>query len=277
MRKRKSLIQQGTSQQEIDVYNLIKRLLPNKLVLKNDRNILKGKELDIVVPSLKLAIEFNGLFFHCDAKKSDPMYHLHKSIECERQGYRLIQIMSDEWEKKKPLCIDLIKKAIGSFEHLQADKCEIRELNEREGKVFFDNNHLLGNDKKSTLYIGLLYENNILFACSFKKGQNNWVLTRFTDRKGYKVINGLDTCIKFFLKDHKRPLTAAIDRRLYSGNELKSIGFKEVQPSNPNITLTKDFKKRIPIDNLKRYKESDLSKAGYYKVFDCGERRFVLG
>ena len=103
MRKRKSLIQQGTSQQEIDVYNLIKRLLPNKLVLKNDRNILKGKELDIVVPSLKLAIEFNGLFFHCDAKKSDPMYHLHKSIECERQGYRLIQIMSDEWEKKKPL------------------------------------------------------------------------------------------------------------------------------------------------------------------------------
>ena len=274
--RKKSLLQQGTSQQEIDVYNLIKRLLPGKIVLKNDRNILKGRELDIVVPSLKLAIEFNGLFFHCDDKKNDPMYHLSKSVECERKGYRLIQIMSDEWERKNPLCIDLIKKAIGSFERVQADKCQIKILDKKEGKNFFDNNHLLGDDKKSTVYIGLTFMENVLFLCSFKKGENNWVLTRFADRKGYKVMNGLQTCVDFFLKNHKKPLTAILDRRLYDPIELKYIGFKEVAPSNPNITLTKDFKKRIPLENIKKYKESDLSKAGYHKVYDCGERRFVL-
>lgn len=276
MQKRKSLIQQGTSQQEIDVFNLIKRLLPGKVVLKNDRNILKGKELDIVIPSLKLAIEFNGLFFHCDAKKSDPMYHLHKSIECERKGYRLIQIMSDEWEKKKPLCIDLIKKSIGIFEHLQANNCKIITLNKKFGEAFFESNHLLGDDKKSTLYIGLTFEDNVFFVCSFKKTDSNWVLTRFADRKGYKVINGLQTCLDFFFQDHKKPITTSIDRRLYSAEELKFIGFKELPPTNPNITITKDFKKRIPLENMKRYRESDLSKAGYYKVYDCGERRFVL-
>ena len=266
---------QGTSRQEIEVYNFIRMNLPGKKILKNDRNVLSGRELDIYIPSLKLAIEFNGLFYHNNAKHPDPFYHLKKSVDCERKGIRLIQIMSDEWEQKKPLVLDLIKKNIGLYEHLDASKCELRELNEREGKGFFENNHLLGDDKKSTLYIGLLFERNILFAASFRKEKNNWVISRYGHKKGYFVYSALPAVLDYFYKDHSGPLTCSLDRRLYFPYELKSAGFKEVQPTNPNITITKDFKKRIPLTDMKRIKESDLEKKGYYRVYDCGERRFI--
>ena len=41
------LNQQGTSLQEIEVYNFIKMLLPNNKIIKNDRTVLNGREIDI--------------------------------------------------------------------------------------------------------------------------------------------------------------------------------------------------------------------------------------
>lgn len=266
---------QGTSRQEIEVYNFIQRCLPGIRVLKNDRTVLKGKELDIYVPSLKLAIEFNGLFYHNSSKRADPFYHLQKSVNCERKGIRLIQIMSDEWEQKKALVLDLIRHSIGAYEHLDASQCKLELMNEKEGKAFFNGNHLLGDDKRSEFYIGLSFDRSILFCAGFKKEKNNLIMTRFGDRKGYHVKNGLQTVISYIQEEYKVPVTTSIDRRLYSANELKLIGFREVQPTNPSVTITKDFKKRIPIENMKRFNESELEKKGYYKVYDCGERRFI--
>ena len=51
MTKKTPLISQGTSLEEQSVYNFMRSLLPNKTIVKNDRNILKGKELDIYIPS----------------------------------------------------------------------------------------------------------------------------------------------------------------------------------------------------------------------------------
>lgn len=266
---------QGTSHQEIEVYNFIRMNLPDKRIIKNDRTVLSGKEIDIYIPSLKLGIEFNGLFYHNSMKRPDPFYHLKKSIECERKGVRLIQIMSDEWEQKKALVLDLIRKSIGSYEHLSADKCELKILNEREGRGFFENNHLLGDDKKSTAYLGLVYDRNLLFVASFRKEKSNWVLTRYGHKKGYFVYNALSKVVDAFLISNEKPLTCSLDRRLYSPFELKEAGFRELEPTNPRVTITKDFKKRIPIENMKRLKENELEKNGYYKVYDCGERRFI--
>lgn len=268
-------ILQGTSRQEIEVFNFIKNNLPNTRIIKNDRTVLNGKELDIYIPSLKLAIEFNGLFYHNSSKRADPFYHLQKTINCERKGIRLIQIMSDEWEQKKVLVLDLIRHAINTYEHLDASKCELKIINEREGHAFFLNNHLQGDDPRSSIYVGLIFERTLLFCAAFKKDKNNIIMTRFGDKKGYKVFNALKTIIEYMKNEYNLPITTSIDRRLYSANELRILGFKEVQPTNPKVTITKDFKKRIPIENMKRFNESELEKKGYYKVYDCGERRFI--
>lgn len=61
---------------------------PGKISL-NDRHLLDGKELDIVLPDHKLAIEFDGLYWHNENVVS-PYYHLKKTEECAEKGYQLI-------------------------------------------------------------------------------------------------------------------------------------------------------------------------------------------
>lgn len=74
-------------------------------ILKRTRKIISPQELDIYIPDLKLAIEFNGNYWHKDVKD----YHLNKSIACRNKGIRLIHIYQfEDFNKQKQLLKDLI-------------------------------------------------------------------------------------------------------------------------------------------------------------------------
>lgn len=62
----------------------------------NNRSILNGLELDIYIPSLDIAIECDGIYFHSDKFLSDANYHLNKTLKCEEKGIHLIHIFEDE-------------------------------------------------------------------------------------------------------------------------------------------------------------------------------------
>ena len=65
-------------------------------VQRNTRSAVKGHELDIFVPGLCLAIEFNGNYYHSDRFRA-PSYHRDKFRDCERAGVRLVQITESQW------------------------------------------------------------------------------------------------------------------------------------------------------------------------------------
>jgi len=46
---------------EIKFYNLLVKEFPNLNILSNDKTMLDGLEADVAIPSLKLAIEWNGI------------------------------------------------------------------------------------------------------------------------------------------------------------------------------------------------------------------------
>lgn len=269
----------GTSKQEIEVYNFIRSILPNKVILKNDRNVLKGKELDIYLPGYRLAVEFNGLYFHSDVTRDDPFYHLQKSVECEKKKIQLIQIMSDEWETKKTVVMDLLKKAAGTCLIVDSDKCEVKYISNKEGMIFTEAHSLEGEDKSTQFYVALRCNSKTIAVASITQNPDNsreWKITRYCEAKDIKVKNGLKKIIEFFRKEHKESIYAEVDRRLYTGQEFRDAGFKELKPTNPNVTLTKDFKKRIPVTSFKKFNEEKLKTQGYHKVYDCGSRRFFL-
>lgn len=264
---------QGTSRQEISVFNFINTLMPETTVLKNNRQVLNGKELDIYVPSRKFAVEFNGLYFHNDSMKNDPFYHLQKSVECEKKGIRLIQIMSDEWEQKKPLVLDLIRKSLGKCDNVSLQNCKIVEISKQEGDLFMKRHCLLEEDPHASLYYAILLDNEKMAVASFKK-EKNWTLTRYVERMGFTVHSGLKKIIDEFKTQHSLPLTATLDRRLYQKYDFIEAGFEEIEPTNPNVTITKDFKKRFPLKE--KTSDEKLEKQGWHKVYDCGNRRFLL-
>jgi len=118
----------GESKQEIELYNYIRNLLGESIeVIRNDRHL--GKELDIYIPSMKLAIEYNGLYWH-SSKFREKDYHLNKTKLCENNGIQLIHIFSDEFLEKRPVIESMLKYRLGlvNIDVKDNKDCYIKEM-----------------------------------------------------------------------------------------------------------------------------------------------------
>ena len=69
-------------------------------VKQNDRQLINPYQLDIVIPQIKLAIQFNGLYWH-NIEIMNTNKHLKKTNLCEEKGYRLLHIWQDDWNNNK--------------------------------------------------------------------------------------------------------------------------------------------------------------------------------
>lgn len=85
----------GMSRKEKDLVDYIKSFYTGP-VLENRRKIIYPNELDIYLPDLKLAIEFNGNYWHSIENGCSKDYHLRKSVLCKAKGIRLIHIYEFE-------------------------------------------------------------------------------------------------------------------------------------------------------------------------------------
>lgn len=81
-------------------------------VIRRDRTVLKGKELDLYIPGLKLALEYNGDYWHSDewllskGNQSALEYHRMKLDAAAKAGVRLGFVWDSEWKRlwsRKPV------------------------------------------------------------------------------------------------------------------------------------------------------------------------------
>lgn len=86
-----------TSKYEAQLAEFCKQYFP--FLLRNDRKLITPLELDVVIPEINLAIEFNGIYWHSIEKNYSVGYHLNKTQLCESNGYRLIHIWEDDWKR----------------------------------------------------------------------------------------------------------------------------------------------------------------------------------
>ncbi len=83
----------GTSLKEKEIIDFIKI---NHNVKINNRRIIPPKELDIFIPDLNLAIEYNGIYWHSNNDENSKFRHQDKSLACIKKGIRLLHIYEDE-------------------------------------------------------------------------------------------------------------------------------------------------------------------------------------
>lgn len=73
----------GSSKGEIELTEFCKQFYPK--LIQHDKCLIKPYELDIMIPERKLAIEFNGKYWHSIFKNAIPLkYHLNKTELCEQ-------------------------------------------------------------------------------------------------------------------------------------------------------------------------------------------------
>jgi hypothetical protein len=85
-------------------------------VIENSKKIICPKELDIYLPKLQIAVEYNGVWFHSEEVGTNKNYHLDKSLLCREKGIRLIHIYEfEDLDYQITLLIDLICNNVDNY------------------------------------------------------------------------------------------------------------------------------------------------------------------
>jgi hypothetical protein len=261
----------------------------------NNRTILNGFELDIVVPSKKIAFEYNGVFSHLfrpeESKfstRKDAKYHLFKTEESKRHGYDLIHIFSDDWKYRNEICKSIIRSKLGVSDRLFGRKCLIKRVSSKAKSEFLNLNHIQGNDK-STIYYGLIYEDVLVAVMTFCKSRYNkhfdWELSRFASKCGITIVGGFSKLLKRFESEFSGSIISYADRSRSNGNVYRNNGFTLIKTNPPgysyvNLNMSEQrfhraafMKKRIAPNDTRTEREI-MRERGYHQIFDCGSLAF---
>ena len=282
------------SKAEDEIMELLKGLECHQ----RNRDMLKGKEIDIFIPSLKLGIEYNGLFWHSEEFGKDHRYHLDKLNECNEQGIKLIQIFEDEWVKHREICESKLRQICGlnTNPKIFARKCEIHEIiNKNEAYEFLDKNHIQGRTG-FTIALGAYYNNELVGVMTFKKEKNGyWDLNRFATDINHQCIGIGGKLFKHFTRNYDyQEIKSFADRRWTTdptNNLYTKLGFEfdsYVPPSywyyNPKISRIERFHKfgfrkqhlhkqyGLPLTMTEREMTESL---GYTRIWDCGLIKYI--
>jgi hypothetical protein len=126
---------------ECDLFAFVQSLCPD--AYQSDRTIIKPKELDIVVPSRRLAIELNGVYWHSDRRTRERGAARHKYDACAAAGYRLIAIACKDWTERRGPVEQLVRSALGADNRpaLHARECRVVAVPNPETVAFLDQHH----------------------------------------------------------------------------------------------------------------------------------------
>lgn len=270
-----------------------------------NRKLLEGKEIDLIIPSLKIAIEYNGLYYHTENMGKNSVYHLNKTLACNQLGYKLIHIFEDEWVVNKELIKSKLKHILGVSDgyKIGARKTVIKKISKEDKSYFLDECHIQGNDK-SDIFYGAYYGDILVGVMTFNSHRNmtksvegEYELSRYATRQGYTISGLASKILKQFINDYSpKSIISFADRRWTldgNNNMYTNLGFdlvSIVKPTyfyyNSKVNKYKRYHKfSFGKNNLKKkYNEIDFTKSeseitselGYSKIWDCGLFKYQL-
>lgn len=122
-----------TSKSEKEVFDFVKNFSSGE-IKNNTFSIIKNSttnsklELDIFIPDLNIAFEFNGTYWHSTEFKPENKYkHLNKTKLCEEKGIKLFHIWESNWLENRSEVEDRIKK-IFDTRRIEIPKDDIVEI-----------------------------------------------------------------------------------------------------------------------------------------------------
>jgi hypothetical protein len=289
----------GFSRQEKELADFVRRNYSGEII-ENWRpdGGRKSLEADVYLPGISLAIEYNGLYWHSEAKKSKN-YHIEKTEKMASLGVRLVQVMEDEWAGKRRIVESKLLSLIGAgnVDRVSARKCVFSEISREEKNSFLKANHIQGTDSSEMAY-SLTYAGETVAVMTFSRGRKAlgfrgagdvYELVRFATSRG--VTGGFSKLLKHSVEAAgiKRLRTYADLRWTSEGSNLYTkAGFKLTGKSRPGYYYFKkngtdksrkhryNFRKQAlksmfpEIYSEKKSEAEIMREAGYLRIYDCG-------
>ena len=260
---------------------------------ENDRTMLSGKELDILIEQHNLAIEFNGLYWHSELNGKDKQYHLNKTNQCMEKGIHLIHVLDRDWYLKQDIVKSIIKNKLGMSEKIYARKCVIKEIDSIIKNRFLEQNHLQGKDN-AKIKLGLFYMGELIGVMTFgnprfSTNAHEWELYRYAIKLNCSVVGGANKLFQYFINNFKpNSIITFADRRWFDARFYDICSMTRLCDTPPNYYYFKGNSDIIHRMSFQKYKlknkldnfDPELSEwenmqlHGYNRIWDCGNHKF---
>ncbi len=280
------------SKAEDEINEYIKSLGVN--TIQSDRKLIAPQEVDILIPSHKIAIEYNGLKWH-SSEYRDKYYHRNKTLAVESKGYRLIHIFEDMWGTKKEILKSFLKRLLNkdTTKTIYARKCVLKEIKTPIARDFLNKYHIQGYGNGYVRY-GMFYKGELVAVSVYAKGKKNTKNVLFDElvrhATKYPVVGSLGKILKHHMLINKRSVYTFCDLSYFNGNSYEKVGFvkEEIIPPDYKYKVGKKLEhkflwRRKAIElKLPEFYSEDLSEremmdnGGIYRVYDCGKVRYSL-
>lgn len=258
--------------------------------IKSDRKLLNGKEIDIYIPSHKIGIEYNGMYWH-STKYLDKMYHQNKTLLAKNEGIRLVHIFENQFNENPELIFRRLRALLGTTDRIYARKCEVREISSSESSMFIQKYHSQGSIN-SSINIGTFYKNELVAVMSVGK-------SRFSKKYQYElyrycskgtVIGAVGKMLQYFERTYKpKSIHTYAEIDWGSGEVYTKVGFEYIGMTVPNyVYYNPNSKKTYSRQQCQKHKllqqypqyanntETEIMESlGYLKVYNSGNSQFI--
>jgi hypothetical protein len=275
-----------TSGTELQLYKYISEIY-NGIIILNSKSIISPYEIDIYLPDINMAFEYNGLYWHSEEKKGK-FYHDKKTNLCNSLGISLMHIWEDDWVYKNDIVKSILLNKISKNKiRIFARSCKIHKVSINTQSEFLKKNHIFGY-VGSSIKLGLFFNDEIVSLMCFVKVGDVYELSRFCNKINTSVIGGASKLFNFFINNYNpKKVISYSDNSMYSGELYNKLGFFIESESAINYKWVLQ-KRRVHKSN---YRKSRLVKLGYdinknednimiedvgsYKVWDCGLKKWA--
>ncbi len=241
-------------------------------IQENSRSVIPPYEVDIFLPELSLAFEYNDVYWHSSDNVHDD-YHKIKTELCEQAGVRLVHIFEDDWNYKQEIMKSILQNMIHPQNNhkIFARKCRIEKIDLSETNDFLEQNHIQGSVLIQTVCYGLYCDDDLVSLMSFKKNKSRFELQRYGIKLGHTIIGGAEKLWSYFLKNHNPEFVITYaDISLFTGRVYQKLGFQKVRRNKPNYMFV-DKGVRIPKQSIRKlgqgYKRQNDP---YPRIYNCG-------
>jgi len=261
--------------------------------INNERNVLKGFELDIYLPEYKIGIEHNGTYFHSEnTGGKDKNYHKSKTNILESHGIKLIHIFDFNYILEEDKINNMLLDFIGINNILvKKDYILIKHINEKDKNSFIKDNSINILDR-SKYCIGALNDTILSIIC-FDYDGHNVIINNYVNKINYRIEDDYLLFLDFIKYNFNFNNIIGYYDKLwnnYNNNIFEKLGFiknRNTEPDfyyvkyngldkgkliNKNLYKREDLKirfKDIYSDNLSN--NEILLKTGHDRVWDSGK------
>lgn len=275
----------GTSKAENELYDFLKSYAK---VVRGDRGLLDGLEVDLYLPDHNFAVEYNGCYWHSEVQGKDRLYHRDKVRKASEKGVQLVHVWEDDWRDKRSIVEELLLRKIGrSFQKIVgARSLKIQEVSYNEAKPFMEQTHLQGSVSAS-MYLALV-DTEVRALMAVTKRGAEWEIVRYSTDS--RVPGGFSKLLKAVESKLGSGRLYSFSDNMVSSGELYSLtGFVRDRELSPDYSYlvgeSREHKfgyrkKRFENDPNLLWKpgltERELAELnGLERIWDAGKIRWV--